>query len=51
VPAEPIKPKAVIPMHGGTKPLAQGTAEEFGEARGASAVRVVDVAPAQVLAF
>jgi L-ascorbate metabolism protein UlaG (beta-lactamase superfamily) len=46
---ELIRPKAVIPMHYGTNPLARGTAAQFVEAMGASTVRVPT--PGQPLAF
>ena len=49
---ELIKPKAVIPMHYGTNPLAKGTAKEFSDAMGgASAVRVIVAVPGQALTF
>ena len=48
---ELIRPKAVIPMHYGTNPLARGTAAQFVEAMGASAVRVLVATPGQPLAF
>jgi L-ascorbate metabolism protein UlaG (beta-lactamase superfamily) len=48
---ELIKPKAVIPMHYGANPLARGTAKEFIDAMGASAIRVIVPTPGQELAF
>lgn len=48
---ELIRPKAVIPMHYGTNPLARGTAAQFVEAMGASAVRVLVATPGQPLPF
>ena len=48
---ELIKPKAVIPMHYGTNPLAKGTAAQFTEAMGTSAVRVTVAVPGQPLAY
>ena len=47
-----IKPKAVIPMHYGTNPLARGTAKEFEAAMGAgSSVKVLVAVPGQALSF
>lgn len=47
-----IKPKAVIPMHYGTNPLARGTAQQFIDAMGGdSPVRVLVPKPGEVLAF
>jgi L-ascorbate metabolism protein UlaG (beta-lactamase superfamily) len=48
---ELIKPKAVIPMHYGTNPLAKGTAAQFIEAMGASAIRVTVAVPGQPLSY
>jgi len=48
---ELIRPKAVIPMHYGTNPLAKGTAKEFVDAMGASAVKVIVAEPGQALSF
>ena len=49
-----LKPKAVIPMHYGTNPLAKGTAAQFVAAmsqNGGSAVKVILATPGQVLNF
>ena len=48
---ELIKPKAVIPMHYGTNPLAKGTAQEFLDAMGKSPIRVIVPSPGQVVPF
>ena len=48
---ELIKPKAVIPMHYGTNPLAKGTAQEFLDAMGRSPIRVIVPSPGQVVPF
>lgn len=48
---ELLRPKAVIPMHYGTNPLARGTAQQFVDAMGASAVRVIVAVPGQPIAF
>lgn len=49
---ELIRPKAVIPMHYGTNPLAKGTAREFTDAMGTtSGVRVIIATPGQALTF
>ena len=48
---ELIRPKAVIPMHYGTNPLAKGTAKEFVDAMGASPVKVIVAEPGQSLLF
>lgn len=48
---ELIKPKAVIPMHYGANPLTRGTARQFTEAMGASAIRVIVATPGQALTF
>ena len=46
-----LKPRAVIPMHYGTNPLAKGTAKEFVDAMGASAIKVIVAVPGQTLEF
>jgi L-ascorbate metabolism protein UlaG (beta-lactamase superfamily) len=48
---ELLKPKAVIPMHYGTNPLAKGTAKQFVDAMGASPIRVIVAVPGQALSF
>jgi L-ascorbate metabolism protein UlaG (beta-lactamase superfamily) len=48
---ELIRPKAVIPMHYGANPLARGTAKEFVDAMGASAIAVHVATPGQPIAF
>lgn len=48
---ELIRPKAVMPMHYGTNPLARGTAQEFVQAMGGSGIRVIVPTPGQVLKF
>jgi L-ascorbate metabolism protein UlaG (beta-lactamase superfamily) len=48
---ELLKPKAVIPMHYGTNPLAKGTAREFIDAMGTSPIRVIVPEPGQVVGF
>lgn len=49
---ELIKPRAVIPMHYGTNPLAKGTAAQFTEAMGTGgAIRVNVAVPGQPLAY
>jgi len=48
---ELLRPKAVIPMHYGTNPLARGTAKEFVDAMGASPIRVIIAVPGQPIAF
>ncbi|MFI4930486.1 MAG: metal-dependent hydrolase [Burkholderiales bacterium] len=48
---ELIRPKAVIPMHYGTNPLARGTAQEFVDAMGSSVVRVIVAVPGQAIVF
>jgi L-ascorbate metabolism protein UlaG (beta-lactamase superfamily) len=48
---ELIRPKAVIPMHYGTNPLAKGTAEQFVAAMGDSPVRVIVATPGRVIEF
>jgi L-ascorbate metabolism protein UlaG (beta-lactamase superfamily) len=44
---ELLKPKAVIPMHYGANPLAKGTAKEFVEAMGTSAIKVIVPKPGE----
>jgi L-ascorbate metabolism protein UlaG (beta-lactamase superfamily) len=46
-----LKPRAVIPMHYGTNPLAKGTAKEFVDAMGSSAIKVIVAVPGQTLEF
>ena len=46
-----IKPRVVIPMHYGANPLAKGTAKEFVEAMGRSAVKVIVATPGQAVEF
>jgi L-ascorbate metabolism protein UlaG (beta-lactamase superfamily) len=46
-----IRPKAVIPIHYGTNPLAVGTAAQFQEAMGQSDIRVLVPKPGQPLTF
>ncbi len=48
---ELLRPKAVIPMHYGVNPLARGTAKEFVDAMGTSAVRVIVAVPGQAISF
>lgn len=48
---ELIRPKAVIPMHYGTNLLARGTAKEFVDAMGSSAIRVIVAVPGQPIPF
>jgi L-ascorbate metabolism protein UlaG (beta-lactamase superfamily) len=48
---ELIKPKAVIPMHYGTNPLARGTPQQFVEAMGTSPIRVIVAAPGVPVKF
>jgi len=48
---ELIRPKAVIPMHYGTNPLARGTAAQFVEAMGNSAIQVHVPVPGQAIKF
>jgi L-ascorbate metabolism protein UlaG (beta-lactamase superfamily) len=48
---ELIRPRAVIPMHYGANPLAKGTAAQFVEAMGTSAVRVLVATPGEALSF
>lgn len=46
-----IQPKAVLPMHYGTNPLARGTAAQFVEAIGAGPIRVDVAVPGQPIAY
>ena len=46
-----LKPKAVIPRHYGSNPLARGTAAQFSAAMGASPVKVIVATPGQALNF
>jgi L-ascorbate metabolism protein UlaG (beta-lactamase superfamily) len=46
-----LRPRTVIPMHYGTNPLAKGTAKEFTDAMGGSAVKVIVAVPGQALKF
>jgi L-ascorbate metabolism protein UlaG (beta-lactamase superfamily) len=48
---ELLKPKAVIPMHYGTNPLARGTPREFVDAMAGSPIRVFVAQPGQALKF
>jgi L-ascorbate metabolism protein UlaG (beta-lactamase superfamily) len=48
---ELLRPKAVIPMHYGVNPLARGTAKEFTDAMGTSAIRVIVAVPGQAISF
>lgn len=48
---ELLRPKVVIPMHYGVNPLARGTAKEFVDAMGDSAIRVIVAVPGQPLPF
>jgi len=48
---ELLRPKAVIPMHYGANPLTKGTAQEFVQAMGTSAVRVIVAQPGVALSF
>ncbi|MBL8347129.1 MAG: metal-dependent hydrolase [Rubrivivax sp.] len=48
---ELLKPKAVIPMHYGSNPLARGTAKQFTDAMGSSGIRVIVATPGQPLLF
>ena len=48
---ELIKPRAVIPMHYGASPLTRGTAQQFTEAMGSSAVKVLVPRPGEALQF
>jgi L-ascorbate metabolism protein UlaG (beta-lactamase superfamily) len=46
-----LKPRVVIPMHYGVNPLAKGTAKEFVEAMGTSAIKVIVAVPGQAVEF
>lgn len=46
-----IKPKMAIPMHYGTNPLAKGTAQEYLQAMGHSAVKVLTLKPGEKTEF
>lgn len=46
-----IKPKTAIPMHYGSNPLAKGTAQEYVQAMGNSAVKVVPLKPGEKIEF
>ena len=48
---ELLRPKAVIPMHYGTNPLARGTAKEFVDAMGPGPIRVIIAVPGEPLSF
>ncbi len=49
---ELIRPKAVIPMHYGTNPLARGTAQQFVDAMGSgSPIRVIVANPGEPIPF
>lgn len=48
---ELLRPKAVIPMHYGTNPLARGTAAQFVEAMGGGAIPVHVATPGQPIRF
>jgi L-ascorbate metabolism protein UlaG (beta-lactamase superfamily) len=48
---ELLRPKAVIPMHYGANPLARGTAKEFVDAMGQTAIQVHVAVPGQAIAF
>jgi L-ascorbate metabolism protein UlaG (beta-lactamase superfamily) len=48
---ELIQPKAVIPMHYGTNPLAKGTAKEFVDAMAGSPVKVIVAVPGTAMSF
>lgn len=48
---ELIRPKAVIPMHYGTNPLAKGTPREFKDAMGSGPVKVFVPEPGERLVF
>jgi L-ascorbate metabolism protein UlaG (beta-lactamase superfamily) len=48
---ELIRPKAVIPMHYGANPLARGTAKEFVDAMGGSAIKVIVAVPGTPIPF
>ncbi|MDP3085464.1 MAG: metal-dependent hydrolase [Rubrivivax sp.] len=47
-----LKPKAVIPMHYGSNPLAKGTSKQFTDAMGgAAAIKVIVATPGQPITF
>jgi len=48
---ELLRPKAVVPMHYGTNPLAKGTSREFVDAMGDSPVKVIVATPGVALSF
>jgi L-ascorbate metabolism protein UlaG (beta-lactamase superfamily) len=48
---ELLRPKAVIPMHYGANPLARGTAQQFVDAMGPGAIRVIVAVPGQPIPF
>ncbi|HJV70697.1 metal-dependent hydrolase [Ideonella sp.] len=48
---ELIRPKAVIPMHYGANPLARGTAQQFIDAMGTGAIKVIVAVPGQSISF
>lgn len=48
---EMLKPRFVIPMHYGANPLAKGTAAQFVEAMGTSAIKVIVAKPGEALKF
>jgi L-ascorbate metabolism protein UlaG (beta-lactamase superfamily) len=48
---ELLRPKAVIPMHYGTNPLAKGTPAQFSAAMGGSPVRVIVARPGEAVRF
>jgi L-ascorbate metabolism protein UlaG (beta-lactamase superfamily) len=48
---ELIRPKAVIPMHYGSNPLAKGTAEEFAKVMAGSPVKVIVLNPGEKAEF
>ena len=48
---ELIKPRIVIPMHYGANPLAKGTAKEFADAMGESAIKVIIAVPGSPIEF
>lgn len=46
-----IKPRIAIPMHYGTNPLNQGTPQQYQQALGATATRVVPLQPGETFRF
>jgi len=46
-----IKPRVVIPMHYGANPLAKGTAKEFVDAMGETAIKVIVAVPGHPIEF